>query len=63
MPMLVLGAQKLYKPLYKKLRFSAPHLLIINVDVAGSDLLLELCRVFVPQLGGFTVQRRRTTLS
>lgn len=61
MPMLMLGAQKLYKPLNKKLRSFTPHLLVINVDMAGSDLLLELCGVLVPQLGGFTVQRRRTT--
>lgn len=61
--MLVPGAQKLYKPLYKKSRSSAPHLLVIDIDVTGSDLLLELCRVFVPQLGSFTVQGRRTILN
>lgn len=60
MPMMVLGAQKLYKLLYKKIRSPTPHLLVINIDVAGSDLLLELCRVFVPQLGSFTVQGRCT---
>lgn len=37
------------------------YLLVINIDVAGSDLLLELCWVFVPQLGSFAVQRRCTT--
>lgn len=36
------------------------YLLIVEIPVAGQDVLLELCLVRVPELCGLGVQRART---
>jgi hypothetical protein len=36
------------------------HLLVVEIAVAGQDMLLELFLVRVPELGGLGVQRART---
>ena len=38
--------------------FSGGHLFVLNVAVTGSDLLLELFRILIPELSGLAVQRR-----